>query len=231
MVDTAASELRHLFSYYNAALLVQGFVATLVLSAVGCAAGFAVGFAVAVVRVTRTRALAPARALLFAYCLVFRRIPFLVTLMLVFFASQSSGAKLSTFAVALVSVSLIASAYLGEIVRSGLESVHPNQREAAVTLNFGYLKMLRYVVVPQAWRVIVPPTFGFFVHVHQGYRAGLADRRDGTDVRRKGAQRQGIFRWSRLRRDSVAVFRHVLPAVAFWKASGEEPCRNSKSLI
>lgn len=163
MVDTAASELRHLFSYYNAALLVQGFVATLVLSAVGCAAGFAVGFAVAVVRLTRTRALAPARALLFAYCLVFRRIPFLVTLMLVFFASQSSGAKLSTFAVALVSVSLIASAYLGEIVRSGLESVHPNQREAAVTLNFGYLKMLRYVVVPQAWRVIVPPTFGFFV--------------------------------------------------------------------
>jgi polar amino acid transport system permease protein len=83
--------------------------------------------------------------------------------MLVFFASQSSKLGLSTFSVALVSVCLIAAAYLGEIIRSGLESVHRNQWEAAQTLNFNYLETLRYVIVPQGWQIIVPPTFSFFV--------------------------------------------------------------------
>ncbi|HYS67934.1 MAG TPA: amino acid ABC transporter permease [Paraburkholderia sp.] len=163
MFVSTMAQLTQLFSYYNLLLLLEGFAATLVLSVIGCFAGFVSGFVVAVLRVTRSRAMAPVRAIMFAYCALFRRIPFLVTLMLVFFASQSSGANLSTFAVALVSVCLIASAYLGEIVRSGLESVHVNQWEAAGTLNFSYVQTLRYVIVPQAWRVIIPPTFGFFV--------------------------------------------------------------------
>jgi polar amino acid transport system permease protein len=163
MADSIVIQLTHLFSYYNLLLLLEGFVATFVLSAIGCFAGFVSGFVVAVLRITRSRAMAPVRAVVFAYCVVFRRVPFLVTLMLVFFATQSLNANLSTFGVALISVCLIASAYLGEIVRSGLESVHVNQWEAASTLNFSYLETLRYVIVPQAWRVIVPPTFGFFV--------------------------------------------------------------------
>ncbi|WP_341317759.1 amino acid ABC transporter permease [Paraburkholderia sp. IMGN_8] len=133
------------------------------LSVAGCLTGFVAGFVIAIVRATHSRAMAPLRALVFAYCFLFRRIPFLVTLMLVFFASQTSKANLSTFAVASLSVCLIASAYLGEIIRSGLESVHKNQWEAAQTLNFSYFESLRFVIVPQAWRVIVPPTFGFFV--------------------------------------------------------------------
>jgi polar amino acid transport system permease protein len=139
-------QLAGLFSYYNLLLLLEGLVATFVLSVIGCLAGFVAGFAVAVLRVTRSRAMAPVRALMFAYCLLLRRVPFLVTLMLVFFASQALNANLSTFTVALISVCLIAAAYLGEIVRSGLESVHVNQWEAASTFNFSY-----------------PPTFGFFV--------------------------------------------------------------------
>ncbi|WP_434114140.1 amino acid ABC transporter permease [Paraburkholderia caffeinilytica] len=163
MAGSMMTQLAHLFSYYNLLLLLEGLVATFVLSAIGCLAGFVSGFAVAVLRITRSRAMAPVRVVVFAYCVVFRRVPFLVTLMLVFFATQSLNANLSTFSVALISVCLIASAYLGEIVRSGLESVHVNQWDAASTLNFSYLETLRYVIVPQAWRVIVPPTFGFFV--------------------------------------------------------------------
>jgi polar amino acid transport system permease protein len=130
---------------------------------VGCLAGFIFGFVIACVRLTPSSAMAPVRALAYVYCFLFRRIPFLITLMLVFFASQSLKLGLSTFSVALVSVCLIASAYLGEIIRSGLESVHRNQWEAAQTLNFTYLETLRHVIVPQGWRIIVPPTFSFFV--------------------------------------------------------------------
>ncbi|CAE6702005.1 amino acid ABC transporter permease [Paraburkholderia aspalathi] len=163
MFASSHAEIAQLFSFYNLLLLVEGFAATFVLSAAGCFTGFLAGFVIAIVRVTHSRTMAPLRALAFAYCFLFRRIPFLVTLMLVFFASQTSKANLSTFAVASLSVCLIASAYLGEIIRSGLESVHKNQWEAAQTLNFSYFESLRFVIVPQAWRVIVPPTFGFFV--------------------------------------------------------------------
>jgi polar amino acid transport system permease protein len=153
----------HLFSYYDVQLLFKGFLTTLALALIGCFAGFAFGFVAAILRTTRSRALAPVRATLLAYCMVFRRVPFLVTLMLVFFASQSMNANLSTFAVASISICLIAAAYLSEIIRGGLESVHVNQWQAARALNFSVWQTLRYVIVPQAWRVILPPTFGFFV--------------------------------------------------------------------
>ena len=88
--------------------------------------------------------------------------PFLVTLMLVFFAFQLSG-RSAVFWVAALSVCLIASAYLSEIIRAGFESVHQNQWDAAAGMNFGLLASIRHVVLPQAWRVILPPAFGFFV--------------------------------------------------------------------
>jgi polar amino acid transport system permease protein len=153
----------HTFSYYDALLLLEGFLTTFALALTGCLTGFVLGFGAALIRTTRSPAVAPLRAALAAYTLSFRRIPFLVTLMLVFFASQAMNANLSTFATALISICLIAAAYLSEIVRGGLESVHRNQWQAARALNFSHWQTLRYVVVPQAWRVIVPPTFGFFV--------------------------------------------------------------------
>ena len=64
---------------------------------------------------------------------------------------------------ALFSVCLIATAFIAEIVRAGFESVHRNQWDAAQAMNFSYLETLRYIVVPQAWRVILPPAFSFFV--------------------------------------------------------------------
>lgn len=157
------SQLIHFFSYYNVSLLLEGFGVTLALALIGCLAGFLVGFAFAVLRRSRSPALAPLRAIARCYAVLFRRVPFLVTLMLVFFASQASGANLSTFAVSLLSACLIASAYLAEIVSAGLNAVHTNQWEAALSLNFSYLQTLRFVILPQAWRVIVPPAFGFLV--------------------------------------------------------------------
>ena len=105
----------------------------------------------------------PVKAVLWLYCLLFRRTPFLVTLMLVFFAGQSMHVNASTFDVAWVSIGLIAAAFLSEIIRGGLESVHPDQWQAARALNFSHWQTLAYVILPQAWRVILPPTFAFFV--------------------------------------------------------------------
>ena len=151
------------FGYYNVLFLLQALAATFLLSLVGCVLGFLFGFLLAVTRRTTGPRLAPLRALIVVYTEAFRRIPFLVTLMLVFFAFQAIRLETSMFTVALVSVCLIATAFIAEIVRSGLSSVHHNQWDAAVAMNFTYLETLRYVIVPQAWKVMLPPAFSFFV--------------------------------------------------------------------
>ena len=126
------------------------------------------------------------------YTELFRRIPFLVTLLLVFFASQALQLDISLFTVALVSVCLIATAFLAEIIRGGLESVHRAQWDAAEVMNLPSILTLRHVIFPQAWKVILPPAFSFLHPVHQGYRAGLPDRRLGAHLRGQDPRRQRI---------------------------------------
>ena len=158
-----ATELPEFFGYYNVIFLAKAALATIALSAIGSLTGTVVGFGAAVIRLTSGRALAPLRWLTVILTEIFRRIPFLVTLMLVFFVFQLSGFDLPLFMVALVAVFLIATAYLAEIIRAGFESVHRNQWDAAAAMNFSLPATIRYVVLPQAWRVILPPAFGFFI--------------------------------------------------------------------
>lgn len=157
------SELAHFATYYNLVFLAKGALTTIALSAFGCVLGGLFGTALAVARLTRGWATLPLRALALAFTEFFRRVPFLVTLMLCFFAFQFGGFDVSTLTVGCVTVVLIGTAFLAEIVRGGLLSVHPNQWHAAEAMNFTLLQTIRYVVLPQAWTVILPPAFGFFI--------------------------------------------------------------------
>jgi len=163
MWQRIASEMPEFFGYYNLLFLTKAALATIGLSAIGSLTGIVAGFGLALARTTESHWLAPVRCLALIATELFRRIPFLVTLMLLFFASQLSGLDLPLFVVALIAVFLIASAYLSEIIRGGFESVHRNQWDAAAAMNFTLLDTIRHVVLPQAWRVILPPAFGFFV--------------------------------------------------------------------
>jgi polar amino acid transport system permease protein len=151
------------FTFYNGVFLLEALLRTLGLTGIGCGVGLVLGFAIAVFRRTRTLVLAPIRALCILFVELFRRVPFLVTLLLVFYASQALGFELSLLAIASISVCLIATAYISEIVRAGLDSVHPNQWDSAAVCNFSLAQTLWLVVVPQAWRVILPPAFAFFL--------------------------------------------------------------------
>jgi polar amino acid transport system permease protein len=163
MLDQILQELPRFFSYYNLLFFAKALGVTFALSAIGCVVGFSLGFLLAAVRLDTRPARRPLRIASTVFIELFRRIPFLVTLMLVFFIFQGLNADLAMFTVALISVCLIATAFIAEIVRSGLESVHRNQWDAAVAMNFSYLQTLRLVIVPQAWKIILPPVFGFFV--------------------------------------------------------------------
>jgi polar amino acid transport system permease protein len=163
MLQNAVDQLPRFATYYNAVFLFNALLTTFLLTAAGCLFGLIVGFWAAVLRRTRGWILAPLRGVAIAVIELFRRIPFLVTLLIVFYAFQMTAVEVSVFTVAVVSVCLIATAYISEIVRAGLDSVHPNQWDSAAVNNFSLLQTLRWVVIPQAWKVILPPSFSFFL--------------------------------------------------------------------
>lgn len=163
MLDRLIDEAPRFFSYYNLIFLGKAMLATIGLSAVGCLTGIVAGLALALIRLPSGPIWWPPQALAILFTEMFRRIPFLVTLMLVFFVFQLSGFDLSLFIVGCIAVFLIATAFLSEIIRAGLEAVHRNQWDAAEAMNFSLLQTVRYVVLPQAWRIILPPAFGFFI--------------------------------------------------------------------
>ncbi|MBS0558577.1 MAG: amino acid ABC transporter permease [Proteobacteria bacterium] len=163
MLSRLLAESPRFFTIYTAEFLLQAALTTLALSAGGCLVGLVLGFGIAVLRRTRGLAWLPARIVAIGFSELFRRIPFLVNLFLVFYATQVAGLEAPVFAIAMVSVCLIASAYLAEIGRAGLDSVHPNQWDSAAVCNFTAWQTLRLVVIPQAWKVILPPAFGFFL--------------------------------------------------------------------
>jgi len=163
MWEQLAEEAPRFFGYYNMIFIAQAFGQTLALSVLGALAGFVLGAFLAVLRHPRLVPFAPGRWLAISYVEIFRRIPFLVKLMCVFFAYQLAGAKVSMFTVALTTVILSATAFAAEIVRAGLESVHRNQWDAAETMNFAPAQALRLVLLPQAWKIIIPPSFSYVI--------------------------------------------------------------------
>ncbi|MDJ0930666.1 amino acid ABC transporter permease [Breoghania sp.] len=136
---------------------------TLLLSAVGCIIGMIVGFVLALARQSRHPTLIPARILSDLYVEIVRRVLFLITLMLFFFGAQVLGFDLAPLTIALISTSVISTAFVSEIIRGGLESLKPAQLEAAAVMNFTPLQTLRLVSIPQALPIVIPPIFGYFV--------------------------------------------------------------------
>lgn len=163
MLSHILAEVPRFFTYYTVMFLLQAMLRTIGLTLFGCAFGFVCGFAIAALRLTKTPWLMPLRLVGIVYVEVFRRIPFLVILFIVVFAVQAVSNDVSLFAIALVAICLLSTAFLSEIIRSGLESVPRLQLEAAEVLNFGYWRTLFMVQLPQAWRVILPPGFAFVV--------------------------------------------------------------------
>jgi polar amino acid transport system permease protein len=163
MIDRLANEIPRFFEYYTMALLLEAMGATLVMTLVGCGLGFVGGFFIVILRQTPGKIWFPLRLLVITYVEIFRRIPFLVILYLVLFFVQAIYSDTSLFAIATVGIFLLSIAYTSEIIRAGFESVPQQQIEAATVLNFSRWKILRYVIIPQSWPVIIPPAFAFMV--------------------------------------------------------------------
>jgi polar amino acid transport system permease protein len=152
-----------LFSPETLAFLAAALGRTLWMTFIGCTIGFVIGMGLALLRRTRARLLAPLRWAAALYVETFRRIPFLVILILVLFSVQAFAPDLSLLGIATIAVTLAATAYLTEIVGAGLDAVPRPQIESAEVLGLSAFDTLRHVVLPQAWSVILPPAAAFMV--------------------------------------------------------------------
>jgi len=163
MFDQITEQLPLFFSYHNLVFILQAAGRTLSMTIIGCSVGFFFGFIIAVIRQSSSRPLLIFRLLSIVYVETFRRIPFLVILFIVLFVIEPLMPGTSLFGIATVSVCLLSTAFLSEVIRSGLESVPAQQIEGARALNFSALQTLVMVVLPQSWKVIIPPAAAFIV--------------------------------------------------------------------
>jgi polar amino acid transport system permease protein len=108
----------------------------------------------------------PVRLLATAYVDIFRALPGLLVIYVLGFgipALQLQGVPREPFFWAVVSLTLLYSAYVSEVYRAGIESIHPSQDMAARSLGLSRFQSLRFVVVPQAVRRVVPPLLNDFI--------------------------------------------------------------------
>lgn len=123
--------------------------------------------AIAVVRGLPGRGAAPFRALAIVYTDVFRGTPLILVAFLVGFGFPGLNMRIistqSNFVYGVTALTLVYTAYVTEVYRAGIESVHPSQRMAARSLGLSYWQAMRHVVIPQAVRRVVPPLLNDFV--------------------------------------------------------------------
>ena len=135
--------------------ILQGLLGTLWLAVTCVSAGMVLGLVFATARLSRFAVL---RAIGTSYVEFFRNIPVLVQIFWFFFALPIlTGMQPSAYVASSVAVSLYAGAYLTEIFRSGIQSIEKGQWEAARAIGFAHGGVMRYVVLPQAVRNVVPP--------------------------------------------------------------------------
>ncbi len=138
---------------------------TVALSLVAFIGGGVVGGVLLVARLSKWRGM---ETLVGAYVQVFQGTPLLMQLFLAYFGIALFGVKTSAWAAAAFALTLYTSAFLTEIWRGCVAAIPKGQWEAASSLALNFGEQLRYIVLPQAFKIAIPPTVGFLVQVVKG---------------------------------------------------------------
>jgi polar amino acid transport system permease protein len=135
---------------------------TVGLSLMAFVGGGALGFFIALMRVSPKK---PIAWLARAYIQIIQGIPLLVLLFIAYFGFSIAGFNTSPLLTVVIAFSIYSAAYLGEIWRGCIESVPITQWEASASLGFPRRLQLLQVILPQAFRIAIPPTVGFMVQL------------------------------------------------------------------
>ena len=150
--------------------IAEAFVLNIKLFMVTEVAVLALALVVAVVRVIPSPALAPVKLIAVVYADVFRGTPTLLVVLLVGFGLPTlglQGVPSSLFWLGVIALTLSYGAYVSEVIRAGILSVHPSQWSSARSLGMSYVTTLRRVILPQALRRVAPPLLNDFVSLQK----------------------------------------------------------------
>ena len=171
-------DLSVMFDSQNLDEVLHGFKYTLMLSVIAGALSLIWGLVLAVLRQLPGRLLAPVRWLTIGYIDAFRGIPMLLVLLIIY---GSLGALYTQgvipewlgiprwfglpdpFWVGVMAITITYGAYMAEVYRAGIEAVPPGQMEAARSLGMSHGQAMRFIIVPQAVRKVVPPLLNDFI--------------------------------------------------------------------
>ena len=142
-------------------ILLIGALVTIKITAISVALGVVIGLVVGVARISQVK---PLRLLAMAYIDFLRGTPLLVQIFLIYFALPVlSGQRVDPFFAAITACSINSGAYVAEIFRSGIQSIDKGQMEAGRSLGMTWLQTMRYIIVPQAFKRVIPPLGNEFI--------------------------------------------------------------------
>jgi polar amino acid transport system permease protein len=162
-------------SFFNPEVAIQalprvweGFLLNLQVLGISVFTVGAAALLIALLRTLRGPVFFPLRVLTAAYTDLFRGVPFIIVLFLIGFGLPTIlNTRIPPVVLGVIAVTLTYSAYVAEVVRAGIEAVHPSQRLAARSLGLGYVQTLRRVVLPQALRKMTPPLMNDFISMQK----------------------------------------------------------------
>jgi polar amino acid transport system permease protein len=150
------------FSIVDLGLLIAATRWTIVLALIAFAGGAIGGSLLAAMRVSRIAAL---RSIGRVYILLFQGTPLLMQIFLAYFGLALLGLDVPQVVAAAIAFTAYASAFLAEIWRGSIEAIPRQQWEGAASLGLDRFEQMRHVIVPQAFRIALPPTVGFAVQI------------------------------------------------------------------
>ncbi len=142
-------------------LLLKGAAVTVEITALSVGLGLIIGVIVGIARLSNNKII---RAIAAIYVDFIRGTPLLVQIFLVYFAlPQLIGMRIDPFIAAVAACSINSGAYVAEIFRGGIQSIDPGQGEAARALGLNWFQSMRFVIMPQAFKRILPPLGNEFI--------------------------------------------------------------------
>lgn len=135
---------------------------TILLSLIAFAGGGSLGLVIAGLRISASK---PLRWLAAGYIRFFQSTPILIQLFMAYYGSAFIGLSPDPWTAAAITFSLNSAAFFGDIFRGSIEAIPSGQWEAAKALSLRFLPTLRLVILPQALKLMLPPTVGFMVQI------------------------------------------------------------------
>lgn len=135
---------------------------TLAASVITLVASLIMGTVLAVMRIAKSRVL---NAIATVYVEFIRNIPFVLIVFIFYYGSASFKINLNGFVAGSLGLTVYTSAFIAETVRAGIVSISKGQMEAARSCGLTYLQSMRYIVLPQAMRVVIPPLGNQFLNL------------------------------------------------------------------